>query len=343
MNENSKKLQDWVINKIKTEYPEDIDLLLAVKGHSVNGDDHGETFDFYVPATERAYELAETFIIGGIGHDLYPRSWERLERNADLEEGQVFCLGNSEVIYSRNQEVLKRYEQLLARMHNNLKNTEFTYRKALEQLDVAMDIYKTLMFEEKLYNVRLGAGLIIQYLNDAVCYLNGTYMVQLDAIQKLESLQKFPENFIVYEEAMIRAESIEELKNLSHLLIRTARKFIQSCKVKAQELSDAPDFKNLADWYQELSLCFKRIYYFCQIGDYRNAFTDARYLQSELNVVGAEFGLKEMDLMGVYDYSNLSELTERAKELETYILSQLAERNIKLNQYTDIQEFLEAH
>ena len=102
MNDNSTKLQNWVIHKIKAEYADDIDLLLAVEGHSVNNDDHGKVFDFFIPASERGYELAETFIIDGIGHDLYPRSWERMQRTADLLDDQTYCLGNSKICFRRN-------------------------------------------------------------------------------------------------------------------------------------------------------------------------------------------------------------------------------------------------
>ncbi len=343
MNETSKKLQDWVINKIKTEYAEDVDLLLAVKGHSVNGDDHGEEFDFYIPATDRAYELAETFIIDGIGRDLYPRSWERMQRNADLEEGQVFVLGNSEVLYARNEEVLKRYEALRARMYANLNDPDMTYLRGLEELDVAMQIYKTLMFEEKPYQIRLGAGLIMDHLNHAVSYLNGTYLSQTDICKQLAAMKQLPENLITYEEAIIRTDSPDELKHLSYLLIKTTRTFLAAYKSQKQGNAASADFHALADWYQELSLCWQRIYYYSKTGDYQNAFSDAVYLQSELNVVGAEFHLGELDLISAYDYGDLTRLSARAMELETYILNQLLGRNIKLNQYANVEEFLEAH
>ena len=72
MKTTTQKLTEWAISKIKSDYPEDVALLVAVEGLSVNGDGHGECFDYYVPATERGLELGRTFIIGGIGHDLSP-------------------------------------------------------------------------------------------------------------------------------------------------------------------------------------------------------------------------------------------------------------------------------
>ncbi|MBO4267431.1 MAG: hypothetical protein J5910_09630 [Lachnospiraceae bacterium] len=59
------KLTDWVIRKIETEYKDDVALLIAIRGHNTDDDQHGVCFDYFVPATERGNELTETFIIGG--------------------------------------------------------------------------------------------------------------------------------------------------------------------------------------------------------------------------------------------------------------------------------------
>ena len=34
---------------------------------------------YFIPKTERAYSFARTFMIEGVGYDIYPMSWERLE------------------------------------------------------------------------------------------------------------------------------------------------------------------------------------------------------------------------------------------------------------------------
>ena len=343
MKEESVKLRNWVIEKIKSDYPEDIDLLLAVHGQNVNNDDHGEVFDYFVPATERGCALAETFILDGIGHDLYPRSWERLQRTAVLEEGQVFTLGNAEIIYAKNEDARKKFEQICARLNTNLHNSSFTHRIALKQLEMAMDIYKTLIFEDKLYQLRLGSGLIQYYLNDAVAYVNETFLSQLDSMSQLKFMNRLPENFLAYEESILRSADSNELKQLCYKLIQTFRKFISDSDAGFNSEKNIPDFQNLAAWYQELSLCWKRIYYFCQINDYVKAYEDAVYLQSELNIIGTEFHLKEMDLLGAFDCGNLSVLSKRAQEFEFYIIDQLQQNNIPLNTYSNLEEFLEAH
>ena len=56
-------LTKWVIDKIEKEYKDDVALLIGIKGHSTDGDEHGEIFDYFVPATERGNELSETFTL----------------------------------------------------------------------------------------------------------------------------------------------------------------------------------------------------------------------------------------------------------------------------------------
>lgn len=104
-------LTKWVINKIENEYKDDIALLVGIKGHSTNGDGHGECFDFFVPATERGNELAETFIIDGVGHDLYPRSWERLEDSVNLDD-MALLLDQATILYARSEDDAKRFEEI---------------------------------------------------------------------------------------------------------------------------------------------------------------------------------------------------------------------------------------
>ena len=97
------ELTNWVISRIENEYKDDIALLIALHGHTTDDDQHGVCFDYFVPATERGNELSETFIIDGVGHDLYPRSWERLEESVNLNDMPII-LDGAEILYARSKE-----------------------------------------------------------------------------------------------------------------------------------------------------------------------------------------------------------------------------------------------
>ena len=344
MTDTKNKLTEWVINKIKNEYSDDVALLVAVEGASVNGDGHGEPFDYFVPVAERGNELAQTFIIDGVGNDLYPRSWERTERTASLDDLATQCLGNAKILYARSEEDEKRFEVIRKKLFDNLANPEFIYKKALENLDVAMDMYRTMMFEERLYKVRCLAGYIHHFLTISVGCLNGTYPKDytLGVIGEVSKWKRLPERFLEYYKAILAASTTGELKSLAHLLIASTRQFIAGYKPESASEKNAPNFKWLADWYQELRTTWNRIYFYCKTGDADSAFRDACTLQNELGIVGEEFSLDEMDLLGCFDSLNLKPLLLRATVLEEIIVSAIESQGITIKRYDTLEAFLTA-
>lgn len=341
MNTTTQKLTEWAVNKIKKDYYDDVALLIAVEGHSVNGDGHGECFDYFVPATDKGNELSRTFIINGIGYDLYPRSWERTERTANLDDRATICLGNARILYSRTKEDEDRFNALRERLYDNLKNKEFTYKKALENIDIAMDLYRTVMFEDELYKVKMAVGYISYYLSLAVVYLNGTFFKKLEGqIPELLTLKAVPENFIEYYKAVINTKNANELKNLAHSVISTTRRFVASYKTIVPATPINLNFADLASWYQELSLIWRRLRFYCHVNNSDAAFVDACNLQNELSIVGVEFGLRKMDLLGCFDANNLNDIMNRATEIDEYIVSEIENHGVKLKKYDTFDDFL---
>ena len=356
VNATTSRLTEWVINKIKTEYPDDVALLVAIDGVSVNGDGHGEPFDYFVPATERGFELSQTFIIGGVGNDLYPRSWERCERTANLEDWATMCLGRGKILYSRSQEDVERFEAIRNKLIANLNDPAFVYKAALVRLDSAMDMYRTMMFEDRLYKVRGLAGFIHYYLAMGVAYLNNTYVGDSSwhqgMLQMYSQWEKLPVRFLDYYESILAAKTVGELRSIVHLLIASARQFIAGFKPGSAAPVSPPDYNGLAEWYQELRTTFNRIYYYCSENNSDAVFMDACGLQNELSIISEEFdffysfkveeqfGFNEMDLLGVFDSENLQQLARRAAELEKVIVSAIENQGIKIRRYDTLDAFL---
>ena len=168
------KLTQWVIDKIEKDYKSDIDLLIGIQGHSIDGDQHGVCFDFFVPATEKGCELAQTFIIDGVGHDLYPRKWERLENSVNLND-MCLLLDQATILWAKDDATVQRFEDCRRRMWKHLKDDSYVYGKALECMDKALEIYRSVIFEEKIYRVRSEINCIHEYLSKAVAFMNHTY------------------------------------------------------------------------------------------------------------------------------------------------------------------------
>jgi len=342
MKPTQKELTEWAINQIQTKFKEDVALLIAISGHALESDCHGECFDYFVPANENGNKLSQTFILDGVGHDLYPRSWERIENMAEFNDDFTFGLGNGEILYSRSEEDKNRFVAMQEKQKANMRNHGFMLKKALEKLDAAMDIYRTMMFEDQLYKVRMSAGFIARYLSIAVACLNGRYFKQRLDLETVElaQMKEVPENFIILHEMIVKASSVEELKKLSHDIIGTTRIFIASRKPEESGRTSTPNYADLADWYQEASLAWRRIYHHCDCKDYKRTFPDAMTLQHEMNIIKEEFGLREMDLLGSFNADNLSLFRQKAQELEQYIVSEIEGHGAVLNKYDSLADFL---
>lgn len=354
--DTTNRLTEWAIRKIETEYKEDIALLIAVTGHSTDGDGHGECFDYFIPATERGYELSQTFIIDGIGHDLYPRSWERVENMASLKDFPTLCLADAKILYSRTKEEEERFLGLQKKLSENLKDKIFTYSAALENLDAAMDVYRTLMFEDKRSMAWMAAGFIVRNLTKSIALINASYADSAvfteeqaregnakNSLYHCPDMKEVPDSYFLYGKAMLKAKNIEEIRNLSYLLIEGTRRFLQERKPESCKDKKKSDFTELAGWYQELSLTWRRIRYFCDRHMVEEAYNDACYLQYELMIVTEEFGLPEIDLLDSYDSGNLKLLKEQSIKTEKEIRNILENHQVTVNEYPSVDAFLRSN
>ena len=356
-------LTKWVIDKIEKDYKDDVALLIGIKGHSTDGDEHGEIFDYFVPATERANELTETFIIDGVGHDLYPRSWERLENSVNLNDMPI-VLDNATILYSRSEEDANRFEECRNRLRANLHNDTFVYGKALECMDKALEIYRSMIFEEKLYRVRSEADCIHEWLSRALAYLNHTYTEsaiysesqaynkdEKSRIYSCPEMKNVPEDFFTNAQKLLESDDVEVLQKTVFALLKSTRSFILEHKPEVSPAGDSTDgsskkdeskvdYQGLADWYQELSLTWRRLRYFCQNKMIEKAYTDACYLQEEFLYIAQEYKVQEFNLLDSFDKNNLSLLAERANKLEITIQGILTEHGVKINSYTSVEDFL---
>ena len=338
------KLTAWVINRIKRDYPDDVSLLVGVEGCAMFGDGHGECFDYFVPATERGYELERSIKIAGIHHDLYNRDWARCERTANLDDWATFCLGAGEILYSRSPEDTARFEALRQQLKNNLANPAFVYRKALERLDEAMNLYRSMMFEERPHQVRMAAGYVFDHLLCAVLYLNGQCKGPFHHNGQWAELTKCkgqPEQFGAYYSAMLGAKSAGELRSTAYSMIGSARQFIAAHRPEADKAEYNTNLKWLAGWYAEMSLTWRRLRHYCEEGNADCALIDACMLQNECNAMGEEYGLPEMDILGAFDCDDLSALSTQASDVEKRVGAWIEARTPLVEEYATFEEFAE--
>ena len=343
MKKIDKELIEWAIHKIETEFKGEISLLLGRKGAcKVPEDGEDMAFDFFIPASDYGYSLARTFIIDDMGYDLFPMSWERVAGLATLNEGIAFCLADSEILYARNDADRERFELLRKTLFNNLKNKDFIYMKSLENINSAMDIFKTMAFEKSLGNVRKAAGGIIEYLSHALAIINGTYINRdygySERMTQIKALTRIPDGFLKNYEEILKAKDIETIFKKVHTLMEETREFFE--KFTPKRNFKCPSYDELAGWYEEARYTFRRIAYACKNKKFIDCFHLGCYLQIEFDILTEEAGLDKMDLLGSYDTDDLSAFEKRANDIEESIVSEIKKHGVVLRKYDSLEDFL---
>ena len=339
----NEKLEQWAAGKIGRDFPDDICLLLDHKTLRLDMDRESGRIglESYVPRTSRSNALAKTFIIDGIGYDLFPQTWERLEKMAEIDHYNLTCLADADVIWARSEADRQRFESLKAKFFANLKNPHLMLERAKNWFNAAAELFADMFFENKICIVRQNAGYICDFLSNAVAYTNGMYFRcgQSGQREELRKMENVPDNFIGLYEKVIFAKDPDEQKKCCHSLLCTVKEYLNS------QNHDPPQKKSraaeLAGWYHELSYTWRRVRHFCGTGDTASAYLWGCMLQKELGEITHEYDIPFFDILSAFDAGNLNAFTANTDKAEQAIISAIKADDGRLDVYRTVDEFLE--
>ncbi|MCI9436670.1 MAG: hypothetical protein HFH85_05790 [Lachnospiraceae bacterium] len=335
----------WALKTIRENYADDISLAVSHTTLSIDGG--GRKISYYVPRTKKGEELARTFILGGVGYDIWCVSWERLEQFAELKEYNITCLADAELLYARTEEDRKRFLALRRTLAENLHHPVLMRSLALEAYAQAKSLYSELLFARE-GDVKMGAGYVLDYLAKAVAFTNHTYFKHAQTAQpeELARMPLVPDGFTDLYLDIIRDRDEERQKEKCYRIICMVQDFLlQNAPQGTDSTKDSvpcPEhhFQDLADWYGELSYTWLRLRHYTSEKDAAKSYMWGIYLQSELNQVCGDFGLRKMDLMSAFDAENLQALAERADCLEQEMRRLITEGGGRIHEYAETEDFL---
>lgn len=345
MNIRNDKIIEWVINKIKSDYKEDVSLLV-IYGSYINGTaNHLSDVDFYfIPKTERAYELCKTFIIEGIGFDLFPMSWERVEGLAEFKECLTPLLANVKIGYSNSEADVRRFNELQNKLKENLTNNGFMLKKAINNVEKSMINYTRMLIQEDICVIRTLAGQVLMSLSDSVAYANQTYFSKglKTQLEDLNNLKKIPSNYLSLYESIIRARSSKEIKEYCYDIIKETEEFLNNENKNHISEKDV-NYEELVAIYEESVSTWNKIIICCDSGNYQLAYISGVNLQSTLDWITLEYGLHTYDLMSSYDAKNLQLFKSRAIEIQKDFVELIKQSSVKIREYSTVEDFIIAN
>ena len=321
----------WMLDTVKREYADDIALI--VSHNTLNIDRETKAVSYFVPVTDRGRRFARTFIMNGIGVDLWAIEWERLEKFAALEEYNITCLAYGEVLWARSAEDQARFDALRQTQKANLADPVLMRKKALMAYGEAKKICSELFFADS-SGIRMGAGYVLDYLAQSVAFTNGRYFRHslMEQTAELAGMEKVPAGFSELYDRVLREKSVEEQKKLCLQAVKLVQVFLEEQQT-AEPAARTPDFQILAGWYAELAYTWLRIRTYAAQGDLTKTYMWGALLQLELNTVCGEFALPAMDLMGQFDPCDLTAFAAHSDRLEQEMRRILLEHDAVIPEY----------
>lgn len=319
LKQKNKELIDIVIQKVKEEYQNDIDLI-GVCGSFFTGDFHEKSdLDLLVVLNnERGHGLSTCFILDDIGYDLYGSPWSKLEQMASYDHTFVSHVIDVDIVYYREPECKVRFMQLRQKALHivNSPLTSDILHKAKKYLDDAILSYGKMMLEEEIGDVRQSSGDMIYYLTNTVCFLNHSYFKYgvKRQLEEILAMKHVPAHFEEYFNGVMLAETVPIIKKRAEKLMKTVKElYIEIGEETLRKTAITKD--HLRGTYEEIwSNWYNKILYAAKHKDILLAFSSGVSCQEFYNGMHAEYGTVRINLMKHFDPNNLDHFVNTFKE-----------------------------
>ena len=209
-------------------YRDEADLLLLYGSYLTR--DAGPRSDVdlcFVPATERGWQVAETFIYQGVGYDLFGMDWSRVERIAQLT-GSLTPLVADSRIYARTPEEQERLLDLRARLVDRLGHPAVSHARAVDRLNLAAVERDLAAGSLTMARAREHAAFGLVALSEAVALSQGRYFMRgLKRLHAdLASLPWLPVGMLQRFDDVIRAEDRARLEGGRCAILEAVASFL---------------------------------------------------------------------------------------------------------------------
>lgn len=350
MTNDREKIVRWIQETVERDYREDIALVLIYGSH-INGTTNrlSDVDTFFIPKTDRGFSFARTFILKGIGYDIFPMSWERVSRIAEIHEHLLPLLGDSVILFSSTKEDTERFLSLRTRMRALLDNQVYMDRQALRMLEKAVKNLLIAKAKHNLHEVRLEAGRCFLALADGVAYANGTHFHQglKKHLHDLNSFPKIPDNFLEYYDECIRADNVDDIIKTLSSATDVMAKFLEvpypneiSLSSEVMRTPRKIDLVELASFYEELVSAINKIRINIEEGDWRMTFVNGVCLSNALEDITTEFGLKSMPVLEEFEADNLPRFLFAVEEMESQLIQMIESGGGVIHRYADFDTFI---
>ena len=272
---------------VKKAYPEDIAIVAYYGSYAQGAATKRSDLDlFFIPATDRGYKAAISFILADISFDFWPISWERAEKMATFEESKTTIIADSKLLYARNNEDHAKFMKLretTARMQEPTNAAGMFEKAEAELREAYVHLYNLSRADESkgITFYKTEACVIIEHVLQSLALLNGTYYTRGFGKNR-EQLLGLPIRTARLEPLMdtiLRSSDRQVVVQASEQLAADVLELIEAQK---QQNVGLPSYaERMSGFYEELKGVLDKIVTACEMNDYDTAFFASIQAQEE--------------------------------------------------------------
>lgn len=330
------------VAKLEAGYAADIALMVCY-GSFVSGK-HGPLSDidfYFIPKTDRGYEFSCQCIIGGIGYDLWPLTWDRLAGFANLEDSFASLLADGIAVWAGSEEDYARFSALQQRLRTSLEDEELCIKTARHSLRAA----KLAVFElerKQHPSWRLQAVRAAEQILYALACLNGVHIRKglANLESELAGMQRLPSGCAESYLDLALSRDAGEASAILRRLIDRCEPFLEPDSSRSREA----DPGDLSGFYEEFKSAYNKVLQACHEQSLVKAYQAAAIVDRETEQQLSGFAGENtfpvlLDLVPDQDYQKLSSACQLH---EQQLLSLLRRYDIPVRAYATLADFLEA-
>jgi hypothetical protein len=344
LEERNSRIIKAIIQKIENICPGAV-ALIGIAGSFHSGDIYEKSdLDLCIVINDdSARKIASCFILEDVAFDIYCTPWAKLEEMSEYNNPYITKLLQLDIVYCYDDKYLQKYLELRAKVTSEL-NREYTIKdneKAENFVSEASKDYANIMLSNTYGECRYATAGMVYYIEFAIYMYNKAYIKRgVKRIpEEMSRMEYLPENFNELYHNLIKAKSIEEVKEVATELMKALKNFARQMKEKVvsrQEISEA----ELKGTYEEIYSNWKnKMYHAADIGDDYLSLMTAASCQDFYDYMYSEYNIEKVNLMKNISIDKLT-LSAQAfdNSMEEY-KKNYDKLGMKLKYYKDLGEF----
>lgn len=302
----------------------DLDLCIVINNHS-------------------AWKIAMCFILEDVAFDIYCTPWSKLEEMSEYNNPYVTQLLELDVVYCNDDKYMERYMELRLKVISKL-NQAYSIennKKAKKYVNEAIKEYANIMLSSEYGECRYAVAWMLYHIEFAIYMYNKAFVKGgvkriPEEISKMKSL---PVGFYDLYWKLIKADSVEEIKETATLLMKIVKIFAKDMENKAiskKEISVA-DIKGT---YEEIYSNWRnKMYHAADKDDAYLSLMTAASCQNFYDDIYSEYNIDRIDLMKRITADNLTLSAEAFDNAMEEYKKNYDKLSTEIKCYKDLDEF----